>query len=120
MKKLVGREYIKEMFDDDRELADYCTVKPLFNGCYGVVRDIDGIVLVMGKELKGYIGDIIYPQYDGYRYATGDYRLTSDRHGLICKWKDEKAEMLKSLIDAPIEEVFDKLWDAIEHIGESK
>lgn len=92
MKRLVDREYIKKMFDDNRPLADYCTVKLLFNGLYGVIRDIDGMVLVIGKELKGYVGDIIYPQYNGWRHATGDYQLTSDRHGVICKWKDEEAK----------------------------
>jgi hypothetical protein len=59
-----------------------------YNGTYYIVRETDGLCLCAGKELKGYIGDIIYPQYDGVKYGTGNYYLKSDRHGIICKWKD--------------------------------
>lgn len=62
---------------------------PYLREKYAIVRDgeIGSILFVVGKELKGYLGDIIYPQYDGERYGTGNYYLESDRHGIICKWK---------------------------------
>lgn len=47
----------------------------------------DGTVLAKGKELKGYMGDIIRTMYTGWEYASGDYILVSDRHGMICKFK---------------------------------
>lgn len=89
MKKLVNRNYIEEMIRDDRQLSDYCHVELLnpIKGIYGIVRDIDWKILVVGKELKGYLGDIIYPQYNGEKYVAGDFQLNSDRHGVICKWK---------------------------------
>jgi len=81
-------------------------------GMYGVVHKIDNTYVVLmthsdlgnnfllpkyaayiiavGKELKGYLGDIIRITYDGEAYGTGDYRLVSDRHGVICKWKEVK------------------------------
>jgi len=46
--------------------------------------------VAVGKELKGYLGDIIRITYDGEAYGTGDYRLVSDRHGDICKWREVK------------------------------
>ena len=58
------------------------------NQNYICSRDNDGIILAIGKELKGYMGDIIRTMYTGGKYATGDYILVSDRHGLICKFKD--------------------------------
>ncbi len=53
---------------------------------YMVVRDCDGVILAKGKELKGYIGDIIRTMYTGETKYDGDYILTSDRHGMICKF----------------------------------
>lgn len=47
----------------------------------------DGAVIAEGKELKGYMGDIIRTMYTGWEYASGDYVLMSDRHGMICKFK---------------------------------
>lgn len=47
----------------------------------------DGTVLAKGKELKGYMGDIIQTMYTDWEYASGDYILVSDRHGMICKFK---------------------------------
>ena len=53
---------------------------------YAVIRECDNIILVYGKELKGYCGDIIRTMYTGEKYATGDIILVSDRHGVICKF----------------------------------
>lgn len=47
----------------------------------------DGAIIAEGKELKGYMGDIIRTMYTGDTYASGDYILVSDRHGMICKFK---------------------------------
>lgn len=66
----------------------YCRVIK-FDNTYVIEREIDGVILVWGKELKGYIDDIIYPQFTGEKYWTGDFILNSDRHGMICKWKEE-------------------------------
>lgn len=64
----------------------------LGKGMYIITTYYEGnyYTLAAGKELKGYIGDIIYIQYDGHSYGTGDYRVVSDRHGLICKIKKER------------------------------
>lgn len=56
---------------------------------YAVRRECDGKILVTGKELKGYIEDIIRTMYDGYTKEEGrtlPYLLMSDRHGIICKF----------------------------------
>lgn len=58
-----------------------------FRTTYVCIRDFDGIVLAWGPELKGYIGDIIRTMYTGEIFATGDFILESDRHGMICKFK---------------------------------
>ena len=89
MKKLATREQLAHFignssfpyFDIKKHGSTYRAVDPY------------GFAVLEGKELKGYLGDIIYPQYDGEKYLTGDYRLTSDRHGMICKWK-EKEEVI--------------------------
>lgn len=52
---------------------------------YAVIRESDGMVLAHGKELKGYLGDIIRTMYTETKY-DGDYILVSDRHGMICKF----------------------------------
>lgn len=56
---------------------------------YAVRRDIDGMILAVGKELKGYVGDIIRTMYDGWSVSEGKYLyiLQSDRNGVICKFK---------------------------------
>ena len=48
-------------------------------------EECDNVVLAYGKELKGYLGDIIRTMYTGERKGSGDYILESDRHGMICK-----------------------------------
>ena len=53
---------------------------------YFVIRECDGMVLAHGKELKGYLGDIIRTMYTGETKYNGDYILTSDLHGMICKF----------------------------------
>lgn len=63
----------------------YCEIVP-YKNTYRCVRE-DGAILAEGKELKGYMGDIIETKYTGWTYATGDYILWSDRHGMICKFK---------------------------------
>ena len=47
------------------------------------------IEITKGKELKGYLGDILYIQYTGDKYGERDIILKSDRHGVVCKWKGE-------------------------------
>ena len=85
--KKINREFIDRFGNDS-----YCTClysKPC--NTYYIRRDYDGLILAIGKELKGYLGDIIYVGYDGYiRDEKSDYILMSDRHGMICKWKGEK------------------------------
>lgn len=68
----------------------YFDVFSLRNGQYVIADEACTIFLAKGKELKGYIGDIIYLQYDGEEYATGTYILKSDRHGIICTFRPEK------------------------------
>ena len=65
-----------------------CHLEPASKGRYLVVEDRHKIPLCYGKELKGYIGDILYLQYDGQEYGTGDFVLKSDRHGMVCKFKE--------------------------------
>ena len=84
MKKLVGRETIKNLMA--KRTPCYVDVIEWFNEYYIATNDY---FLAKGKELKGYIGDIIYFQYTGEKYLTGDYILKSDRHGMICKWKEK-------------------------------
>ena len=66
---------------------------------YAVVRRFDGQILAIGKELKGYVGDIIYTQYDDIdgRKDDMDYILKSDRHGVICKFKSGEGYPLPSI-----------------------
>lgn len=52
---------------------------------YVVIRECDGVILAKGKELKGYVGDIIRTMYTGETKYDGDYILESDRHGMVCK-----------------------------------
>lgn len=66
--------------------------------------------LCMGKSLKGYKGDIIHLQYDGYCYGTGDYRLVSDRHGLICKIK--QTNLVEKLADVDKERSRKEVYNA--------
>ena len=83
MKKLVTREVIANIIAERTP----CYVMEWFDNEYYIATD--NYFLVKGKELKGYLGDIIYFQYTGEKYLTGDYILKSDRHGMICKWKEE-------------------------------
>ena len=85
MKKLVGREVIANIMAE--RTPCYCYVMEWFDNEYYVATD--NYFLAKGKELKGYLGDIIYFQYTGEKYLTGDYILNSDRHGMICKWKEK-------------------------------
>ena len=85
MKKLVGRDVIKSVITERIP----CYVMEWFGEYYVATDDY---FLVKGKELKGYIGDIIYCQFTGWKYLTGDFILKSDRHGMICKWKEEKGD----------------------------
>lgn len=68
----------------------YFNVIPMSYGQYAIADETYSIFLAKGKELKGYIGDIIYLQYDGEEYATGTYILKSDRHGVICTFRPER------------------------------
>ncbi len=63
-------------------------VEEMRPGEYIVRTDKHGYFLAMGKELKGYLGDIIRIMYTGEKYGTGDFILVSDRHGIICKFRD--------------------------------
>ena len=57
---------------------------------YAVQREKDNVILAVGKELKGYTGDIVRTMCDGWTPEEGrklPYLLISDRHGLICKFK---------------------------------
>lgn len=92
--KKVAREFVKkEVFsgkyssENDSYKYRYFHVVHDEKNMYYVIRDADHMIFVMGKELKGYVGDIIYFQHDGIGYGTGNYYLKSDRHGIICKWK---------------------------------
>lgn len=86
MKKLATRDVIKNIIAERTP----CYVMGWFDNEYYIATD--NYFLAKGKELKGYFGDIIYFQYTGEKYLTGDYILKSDRHGIICKWK-EKGEI---------------------------
>lgn len=90
MKKLATREQLAHVMRNHATINYFDVVK---HGSTYIVVDLYGFAILEGKELKGYIGDIIYLQCDGEKYLTGDYRLTSDRHGMICKWK-EKEEVI--------------------------
>lgn len=91
--KKVAREFVKkEVFsgkyssgNNSYEYGYFHVVQ--YKNMYYVVRNADYQIFAVGKELKGYVGDIIYFQYDGVTYGTGNYYLKSDRHGIICKWK---------------------------------
>lgn len=65
---------------------NYCDIIK-FRGTYAAV-DKEGQIIAYGKELKGYLGDIIMVMYTGEQFGTGDFILESDRHGMICKFKD--------------------------------
>ena len=66
MKKLVDREYIRNMIINNGITPEYCDVRHLWwtKDVYGIF-DRKGTILVTGK----------------------------DRHGVICKWKDETKSM---------------------------
>ena len=87
--KKAPREFIKNEFFKEfgSSAGRYLRVEE-YKKNYYVVDDDNAYVA--GKELKGYIGDILYIQYDGIKYGTGNYYLKSDRHGIVCKWKDEE------------------------------
>ncbi len=95
MKKAVfAREIIKKyIFTPNGTKNNDLHVEPIDN-TYMIVSEGDEwkAYLCYGKELKGYIGDIIYLQYDGEKYGTGDFILKSDRHGVICKFKKRTEE----------------------------
>lgn len=63
-----------------------------FGDTYIIVNDTWKFFVCIGKELKGYKNDIIYVTYDGEKHGTGDYTLNSDRHGVICKFKERTEE----------------------------
>ncbi len=84
-KEMIHREYFKEFgFNAGRYLH---VVK--YNGNYYIIDDDHNYIIAKGKELKGYLGDILYFQYNGEKYGTGDYILNSDRHGMVCKWTNK-------------------------------
>ena len=92
--KKVPREFIKaDFFYEFGSNAGRWLEIEKHNGNYYVVEKATRIAYVKGKELKGYIGDNLYIQYDGVKYGTGDYYLKSDRHGIVCKWKDDESEV---------------------------
>ena len=81
------KKIVKERVDRFGEDSVSSVVK--IGSTYAVKRDVDGLILAIGKELKGYAGDIIRVMYDGWSLEEGrnnPYLLTSDRHGLICKF----------------------------------
>lgn len=82
--KKINRKYVTRFGH-----YSYSDVKKIGN-TYAVVREDDGMILAIGKELKGYIGDIIYTQYDDSKgiHDGMDYLLKSDLHGIICKFKE--------------------------------
>lgn len=45
-------------------------------------------IIAIGRELEGYVGDIIRVMYTGEHKGEGDYILVSDRHGMICKFPE--------------------------------
>jgi hypothetical protein len=65
--------------------ASVSHVEKMWN-TYVVIRECDGVILAKGKELKGYVGDIIRTMYTGETKYDGDYILESDRHGMVCKF----------------------------------
>ena len=58
----------------------------IFNLITGVYKPTTGTFFIDGKELKGYVGNIIRTMYTGETKYNGDYILTSDLHGMICKF----------------------------------
>ena len=67
--------------------ASIAHVEPHGN-TYAVVRECDSRVLATGKELKGFLNDIIRTMYTGYTRANSDYILWSaDKQHAICKFK---------------------------------
>ena len=48
----------------------------------------DNQIVAVGRELKGYAGDIIRIMYTGEHKGEGDYILESDLHGMICKFHE--------------------------------
>lgn len=74
------REVINKFGEESVSHVEKC------GNTYAVIRDCDGIWLAYGKELKGYIGDIIRTMYTGETKYGGDFILESDRHGMICKF----------------------------------
>lgn len=67
--------------------ASFSEVVP-YKDTYLVIRQCDGRILAIGKELKGYLGDIIRTMYTGYTKDEGDYILWSaDKQHMICKFK---------------------------------
>lgn len=90
MIKMPTARYLIEklVFNPENPSTNNCHLEPASKGRYCVVEDRYRIPLCYGKELKGYIGDILYLQYDGEKYGTGDFILKSDRHGMVCKFKE--------------------------------
>ncbi len=82
--------------------ADSDSLVVKLGATYAVVRRFDGQILAIGKELKGYVGDIIYTQYDDShgRSDDMDYILKSDRHGIICKFKKDYGYPLPSIFSS--------------------
>lgn len=83
--KKADRAILAEMFSNHE--SNYCMVVTI-GKTYAIIKESDGTILATGKELKGYVDDIIYPQYDGMKHGTGNYYLKGDLHGIICKWKN--------------------------------
>lgn len=79
--KKISKEKISVFGEDSIALIRYC------RNNYVCMREKDGLILAIGKELKGYIDDIIRTMYTGEKYGTGDFILVGDIHGMICKFK---------------------------------
>ena len=76
----LGRQYVNKFGEESVSHVEKR------DNTYVVVREVDGIILAKGKELKGYLGDIIRTMYTGETKSNGNYILESDRHGIICKF----------------------------------
>lgn len=86
--KTLNKTFISKKILEDGKIAH---VEQLYDDDYVVKTDNQGYFLAIGKELKGYIGDVIRLVYVARENEKSDFVLMSDRHGMICKLREGKS-----------------------------
>ena len=88
---IATREEIRQIFLKKDGECEIVPSIPIYLGetIYKIYTAKGGEFIADGTvELKECMSDIVYLQFTGKEFATGDYILVSDRHGILYIWEE--------------------------------